>query len=85
MVRQCAWCLRLIDSAGLRISSMPVPKIYAASHGMCQTCGALWLEDVVSNGDDRLSELLRPESIPHVKSGGYRKGSKRGVSGSPFP
>lgn len=85
MVRQCAWCLRLMDSAGVHISSMPIPKIYAASHGMCQTCGALWLEDAIVNGDDRSSEFLRPESIPHDTSEGYRKGSQQQVSGSPFP
>ena len=52
---------------------------------MCQTCGALWLEDAIVNGDDRSSEFLRPESIPHDKSEGYRKGSQQQVSGSPFP
>ena len=52
MVRQCAWCLRLMDSDGVRISSMPVPKIYSASHGMCQVCGALWLEDILTADRD---------------------------------
>ncbi len=47
MQRQCAWCLRLMDSIGERISSLPVPKIYEASHGMCKTCGNLWLEQVM--------------------------------------
>ncbi len=55
MVRQCAWCLRLMDGGGMRISSIPVPKIYAASHGMCQVCGALWLEEALAaDGDARL-------------------------------
>jgi hypothetical protein len=53
MVRQCAWCLRLINSFGVRTSVLPMPKIYKASHGMCQVCGASWLEavgDFNSNG-----------------------------------
>jgi len=45
MQRQCAWCLRLMNSAGERISSLPVPKIYDATHGMCKECGALWLQE----------------------------------------
>ncbi len=53
MVRQCAWCLRLINNVGERTSVLPMPKIYEASHGMCQVCGASWLEAVggfTSNG-----------------------------------
>jgi hypothetical protein len=44
MIRQCAWCLRLINCAGERISVLPVPKVYEASHGMCEVCSSLWLE-----------------------------------------
>ena len=78
MVRQCAWCLRLMDSGGMRISSMPVPKIYAASHGMCQVCGALWLEDVLeADGKARLISLLRREST-------LSNGAQREVSGNAF-
>ncbi len=43
MVRQCAWCLRLIDGAGERISPTPLPKLYEASHGICSVCGMLWI------------------------------------------
>ena len=46
MVQQCAWCLRLINGIGERTSVLPVSKIYEASHGMCQVCGASWLEAV---------------------------------------
>jgi hypothetical protein len=46
MVRQCAWCLRLMNSVGERTSALPVPKIYEASHGICQVCGVLWLASV---------------------------------------
>jgi hypothetical protein len=38
--------LRLIDGMGEHISPMPVPKIYEASHGMCQACGNSWLAAV---------------------------------------
>ena len=46
MIRQCAWCLRLINGVGERTSLLPVPKIYEATHGICQVCGTSWLEDV---------------------------------------
>ena len=47
MLRQCAWCLRLIDHVGERLSTQPLPKLYEASHGMCGVCGALWMEQVL--------------------------------------
>lgn len=47
MVRQCAWCLRLIDSVGERMSQSPLPKLYEASHGICGVCGTLWMEQVL--------------------------------------
>lgn len=43
MIRQCAWCLRLINGAGTRISQQPLPKLYEASHGMCSVCGTRWM------------------------------------------
>lgn len=56
MVRQCAWCLRLIDSAGERISQAPLPKLYEASHGICGVCGTLWMEQVLgTQGTQELS------------------------------
>lgn len=45
-VRQCAWCLRLINSTGERVSMLPVPKIYEATHGICRACTLHWLESV---------------------------------------
>lgn len=48
MVRQCAWCLCLINSAGERLSSRPVPKLYEASHGICDICGVQWMKQVVA-------------------------------------
>lgn len=49
MVRQCAWCLRLIDDAGERVSPSPLPKLYEASHGMCGICGTRWMEQVLGS------------------------------------
>ena len=46
MLRQCAWCLRLINHVGERLSTQPLPKLYEASHGMCSVCGAIWMEQV---------------------------------------
>jgi hypothetical protein len=51
MIRQCAWCLRLIDGAGARISQQPLPKLYEASHGMCSACGWLWMGQVSGSAE----------------------------------
>jgi hypothetical protein len=50
MIRQCAWCLRLIDDDGERISHSPLPKLYEATHGMCCMCGILWIEQAAKDG-----------------------------------
>jgi hypothetical protein len=50
MERQCAWCLRFIDSFGDPLS-VPQPKHYEVSHGMCNICGSLWLEQVLRDTD----------------------------------
>ena len=55
MQRQCAWCLRLMDSIGEPISSIPVPKIHKASHGMCKTCGNLWLEKALQDTESQIA------------------------------
>jgi hypothetical protein len=49
MIRQCAWCLRQIDSMGEPLSSEPLPKDYEATHGMCHECALQWLEAVLRN------------------------------------
>lgn len=49
MVRQCAWCLCLIDSSGERLSSSPLPKLYEASHGICSVCGKKWIARAIEN------------------------------------
>jgi hypothetical protein len=61
MLRQCAWCLRLIDLAGKRLSSQPLPKLYEASHGMCSVCGTLWLEQVLSSLPPQVPSLYLEE------------------------
>lgn len=69
MVRQCAWCLRLINSIGERTSVLPMPKIYEASHGMCRVCGASWLEavgDFNSNGGSAVSSQTEDE-FQHIQ------------------
>ena len=60
MVRQCAWCLRLINSAGERLSSFPVPKLYEASHGICGVCGMQWMEQVI-NAEEPQGMVQRPK------------------------
>jgi hypothetical protein len=59
MERQCAWCLCLIDNAGGRLSS-PLPKLYEASHGICDICGSLWMEQV---------EVEEAQNTPLAKEG----------------
>ncbi len=61
MQRQCAWCLRLMDSIGEPISAIPVPKIYKASHGMCKICGNLWLEQALR--DTQTQTVARPLAL----------------------
>ena len=63
MVQQCAWCLRLIDGMGEHISPVPVPKLYEASHGMCQACGNSWLAAVEeSYGEGRVVVMSASEN-----------------------
>jgi hypothetical protein len=47
MLRQCAWCLRLINSEGDRLSPLPKPKLYEASHGICSVCAMHCMEQMV--------------------------------------
>lgn len=60
MVRQCAWCLRLINSQGEPISTFPLPKLYEASHGMCQSCGLLWMEAVEKQHEEQEGQTTEP-------------------------
>lgn len=56
-VRQCAWCLRLTNHLGEQLSATPMPKLYEATHGMCQVCGVLWLEQASGAGANGMSLL----------------------------
>jgi hypothetical protein len=69
MQRQCAWCLRLMDRIGEPISSLPVPKIYEASHGMCKSCGNLWLEQAMQ--EIQLQAVTRPLPMRTEMSSAY--------------
>ncbi len=51
MKRQCAWCLRLMNSAGEHLSPTPLPKLYDATHGMCGVCGMRWMEQAMGSQD----------------------------------
>ncbi len=51
MVRQCAWCLRLMNNAGEHLSPAPLPKIYDATHGICSVCGVRWMEQAMGTQD----------------------------------
>jgi hypothetical protein len=64
MLRQCAWCLRLINHVGERLSTQPLPKLYEATHGMCSVCGALWMEQVFTQA----SSLYLEESEQRTES-----------------
>jgi hypothetical protein len=67
MTRQCAWCLRLMDQEGERLSLQPVQKIYEATHGMCRVCGALWLEQALLDTDKQpaLNTVYLPREITY--------------------
>jgi hypothetical protein len=58
MVRQCAWCLRLVNSQGEPISKFAIPKLYEATHVMCRRCGFLWLEAVEGQNEGRASPVV---------------------------
>jgi hypothetical protein len=67
MIRQCAWCLRLMNQQGEWVSLQPVPKVYEATHGMCRICGIRWLEQVLVDTEKQLA--LSP--VPVVKENDY--------------
>ena len=70
MVRQCAWCLRLITSMGERISSSPLPKLYEASHGICCACGTAWLMQATETSNIQNSIYPTEETNHKVSMGG---------------
>lgn len=66
MMRQCAWCLCLIDEVGERISALPFPKLYDASHGMCGECGVLWMEQVLESLEIQPTASWKEEIVKDV-------------------
>ena len=66
MVRECAWCVRLIDGAGERISPSRLPKLYEATHGMCGVCGTLWMEQVLQSESLGVHAISPGQSIPSL-------------------
>ena len=63
MVRQCAWCLRLINIVGERLSPHPIPNLYEATHGICTVCGALWLEQVMETEQLQTASVQLEEKV----------------------
>lgn len=64
MVRQCAWCLRLINSQGEPISRFALPKLHEATHVMCRNCGLLWMEAVESQTKQTMGAMQAIEATP---------------------
>ncbi|GCE10946.1 hypothetical protein [Tengunoibacter tsumagoiensis] len=71
MVRQCAWCLRLIDSVGERLSPTPLPKLYEASHGICGVCGTQWMEQVLESQEQSAQGIVQDQENDGRDEGGY--------------
>jgi hypothetical protein len=67
MIRQCAWCLCLIDCIGERKSPSPLPKLYEASHGICTVCGTQWIARATENYTS-LSQAEYQEQYPVSQS-----------------
>lgn len=66
MVRQCAWCLRLMNNAGEHTSPAPLPKIYEATHGICGVCGARWMEQAMGQDTSELFPQVRTHAIENA-------------------
>jgi hypothetical protein len=77
MVRQCAWCLRLINSTGERLSSSPLPKLYEASHGICSACGIVWLTQATGASNIENSIYTTGETSHKVSTLGGNPGIDR--------
>ena len=88
MVRQCAWCLCLIDSTGERLSPSPLPKLYEASHGICSVCGKVWIARATENHTGQASEYQEQGqgSPPEYKEQGLSQArTTRTVTTGPLP
>lgn len=46
----------MTNGSGERVSHLPLPKLYEASHGMCRVCATRWMEQVlISSGIEALN------------------------------
>ena len=81
MVRQCAWCLCLIDCTGERLSLSPLPKLYEASHGICSICGTLWMARAMESRIGQAS-VSQPEYKERDLS---QRGTSSTVTTGPLP
>ena len=81
MKRQCAWCLRLMNSAGEHLSPAPLPKLYDATHGICGVCGMRWMEQAMGLQDvtdvciqlrSRMAESAAHSFTDHTTTAGVR-------------
>lgn len=43
--------------------SAPQPKRYEVSHGMCQVCGSLWLEQAIRDTGEREAEARNQREV----------------------
>jgi hypothetical protein len=80
MVRQCAWCLYLINCSGERLSASPLPKLYEASHGICGVCGVMWIARAIDNhagqGSASQPEYKEPRVVGQPEYKGQRVSRK---------
>jgi hypothetical protein len=58
-----------MNQIGEPISSLPVPKLSEASHGMCKSCGSLWLEQAMQ--EIQLQAVAPPLPVMAEMSGVY--------------
>ncbi len=49
-----------MNSVGEPTSLKPVPKMYEASHGMCRTCGILWLQKAIHDTEEQPALVVVP-------------------------
>lgn len=66
MIRQCAWCLYLLDADGMRIAVLPLPSLYEATHGMCNVCGKLWMDQVQDDSVVERREISSAQKITEL-------------------
>lgn len=66
MIRQCAWCLYLLDAEGMRIAVLPLPSLYEATHGMCNVCGKLWIDQIQDSSEAAGRDISSVQKITGI-------------------